>query len=90
MPKHPVLAASAILDSFRERYAETMKPGGAFPALWQAGCLADALRTLAEKSGRAFLTVDGEPTQGADYISVADVLAIADELEQAYFGELND
>jgi hypothetical protein len=53
-------------------------------------CLAAALRTLAEKSGRAFLTIDGEPAQGADYISVADVLAIADELEQAYFGELND
>jgi hypothetical protein len=70
-------AAQAVLAAYRSSHLSINN-------------LAAALRTLAEKSGRAFLTIDGEPAQGADYISVADVLAIADELEQAYFGELND
>jgi hypothetical protein len=60
--------AQAVLDAYRSSHLSINN-------------LAAALRTLAEKSGRAFLTIDGEPAQGADYISVADVLAIADEFE---------
>ena len=60
-------ATQAVLTAFRERYAETLRPGP-FPDYWQEACLAAALTTLAVR------------IKGADGIR-QDVLDIVNELE---------
>ena len=82
-------AARAVAAAFRERYEECWRPGP-FPARWRETCLADALRKLTETSGRAFLTWEGQPTAGSDYISVLEVLAIADRLDEMYMEDVAD
>jgi hypothetical protein len=61
-------AAQAVLDAFRERYAECWRPGPS-PAHWQEAGLAAALTALAVR------------IKGADGIR-QDVLDIVNELEQ--------
>lgn len=61
-------ATRAVVEAFRERYAETMRPGP-FPDRWQETCLAAALTALAVR------------IKGADGIR-QDVLDIVNELEQ--------
>ena len=60
-------AARAIVNAFRERHAETLRPGP-FMDHWMEACLAAALTALAVR------------IKGADGIR-QDVLDIADELE---------
>lgn len=60
-------AARAIVTAFRERYAETLRPGP-FCDHWQEACLAAALTALAAR------------IKGADGIC-QDVLDIVNELE---------
>lgn len=60
-------AASAISTAFRERYAETLRPGP-FADRWMEACLAAALTALAVR------------IKGADSIR-QDVLDIVNELE---------
>jgi len=60
-------AARAILEAFRERYAETLRPGP-FCDHWQEACLAAALTALAVR------------IKGADGIR-QDVLDIVNELD---------
>lgn len=61
-------AARAIVEAFRERHAETMRPGP-FCDHWQEACLAAALTALAVR------------IKGADGIR-QDVLDIVNELEE--------
>ena len=61
-------AAQAVLDAFRERYAECWRPGPS-PDFWQEACLAAALTALAVR------------IKGA-YGIRQDVLDIVNELEQ--------
>jgi hypothetical protein len=60
-------AARAIVEAFRDRYAETLRPGP-FCDHWQEACLAAALTALAVR------------IKGADGIR-QDVLDIVNELE---------
>lgn len=62
-------ATRAIVDAFRERYAETLRPGP-FHDYWQEACLAAALTALAVR------------IKGAPGIR-QDVLDIVNELEGA-------
>lgn len=61
-------AARAIVEAFRERHAETMRPGP-FPDRWMEVCLAAALTALAVR------------IKGAPDIR-QDVLDIVNELEE--------
>ena len=61
-------ATRAIVEAFRERHAETMRPGP-FPDRWMEACLAAALTALAVR------------IKGADGIR-QDVLDIVNELEE--------
>lgn len=61
-------ATRAVVAAFRERYAETMRPGP-FPDRWQEACLAAALTALVVR------------IKGAAGIR-QDVLDIVNELEQ--------
>lgn len=61
-------AARAIVDAFRERYAECWRPGPS-PDFWMEACLAAALTALAVR------------IKGADGIR-QDVLDIVNDLER--------
>lgn len=65
-------SAQAVLNTYRERYAETLRPGP-FVDHWQEACMAAALRAVAEECA-------GLP-DGRDCTEL--MLAIAAELEGA-------
>lgn len=67
-------AARAIVKAFRERHAETMRPGP-FHDRWQEACLAAALEALAVR-------IKGAPDVRQDVLDIANEL---DEMSMQYW-----